>query len=124
MTTESQPPENQAAARERLDEIGRRQRERQVAAARDGDEWCIGDDVLDEIDYLLSLLQQPATSERCVDRPEHDWYNDGDMLRCYDCTATQSATSPAPVVEGEPSGSCLACEAPTNDPYCGECTEH
>lgn len=41
----------------------------------------------------------PATGagdgEQCVNRPEHDWYNDGDILRCYECTATQSAR-PAP----------------------------
>jgi hypothetical protein len=26
---------------------------------------------------------------------EHDWYNDGDLLRCYDCTATESAVPTA-----------------------------
>jgi 8-oxo-dGTP pyrophosphatase MutT (NUDIX family) len=32
------------------------------------------------------------------ERHDHDWYNDGDVLRCYDCTATESSaptTAPA-----------------------------
>jgi hypothetical protein len=50
-----------------------------------------------ELDHIYaSLLQQP-TSEH-----EHDWYNDGDILRCYDCTETDPPTPVQPAAaEGQ-----------------------
>jgi hypothetical protein len=47
-----------------------------------------------DTEYVRADLLQQPTSERCVD-------NDGDLLRCYNCTTTESATSPANVAEGE-----------------------
>lgn len=41
----------------------------------------------------------PASTEPTGEPHEHDWYNDGEVLRCYECTATESATSAPPVAQ-------------------------
>jgi hypothetical protein len=62
MTNQSQPPGNQAAAREsRLTEIARRLNTAKVQIANDKP---VRDPTWADVQHLLSLLQQPATGER------------------------------------------------------------